>query len=124
MQCDTPNAVYDGNSVDDDEGIPIVISSRWRLADMVARNYGMQAYLVDCGDPEEDPRLPRWMVCIQSECKHWSVPWIIANPRRFHEGLTAAYTLLEQSFSSGKTLGELLVSHASENEGPARPINP
>lgn len=121
MQCDTPKAVFDGNSVDDDDGIPIVVKSRWRLADSVARAFGMQAYLVDCGDPEKDcPTAPRWMVCVQSDCKQWSVPWLILNPRRFHDGLTALYTLLEQTFPSGKTLGELLVTVGSLDAGPVR----
>lgn len=124
MQCDIPKAVYDGNSVDDDDGIPVVIQSRWRLADCVARSYGMQAFLVDCGVPEKDcPSSPRWMVCVQSECKHWSVPWLISNPRRFHDGLTALYSLLEQVFPSGKTLGEILVSIGQLEQGPSRPVS-
>lgn len=123
MQLDSPKAVFDGNSVDEDDGIPVVISSRWRLADNVARAYGMQAYLVDCGDPEKEfPTAPRWMVCVQSDCKQWSVPWIIQNPRRFHDGLTALYTLLEQVFPVGKTMGELLVSSGPLEPGPLGPF--
>jgi hypothetical protein len=124
MQCDNPTAVFDGNAVDEDDGIPVVVSSRWRLADTVARNYGLQAFLVDCGDPDKEfPTAPRWTIVVQSDCKHWSVPWIIENPRRFHDGLTALYTLLEQMFPSGKTLGELLVSHGDLEPGPLGPTS-
>lgn len=119
MQCDNPTAIFDGNAIDEDDGIPVVVRSRWRLADCVARAYGMQAYLVDCGDPEKDhPTAPRWMICVQSDCRQWSVPWLVTNPRKFHDGLTALYTLLEQTFPTGKTLGELLVSFGSLEPGP------
>lgn len=109
--------------VDYYERLPVVIRSRWRLAERIAIEAGLTVYLVE--DDEEPHHSPyKYTLLFQSECKHWSVPVTISSHKRFSTGLQAIYTLLFHFFPGMKSFerimaeGESSVSVALSDGGP------
>lgn len=107
MQQDNFGVVDDDSVAIDDDEVPVVIISRYRLAERIAGAYGLSTFLVV--DEEKSSPYDKYTVMVRSDCRYFSVFWVINNPKRFHEGLVALHALLEQNYPSGKTLGELLV---------------
>lgn len=97
--------------LDDDSTVPVVIVSRYRLAERVASRYGCETYLVV--DEEQSSAYNRYQIHVRSPDLTLSVTWVIYNPRSFHKGLTALHEFLEQNYPIGKTLGEILISAES-----------
>jgi hypothetical protein len=114
MQKEISGVISDDSVIIDEDQVPAVFVSRYRLAERVVSPYGLVVYLVV--DEEQSSSSERYSILVRSEDLLFSVPWVISNPRRFHEGLTALHTLCEQYYPLGKTLGELLVS--GEVTGP------
>jgi hypothetical protein len=108
MQHEESGVISDDSVIIDEDQVPAVYVSRYRLAERVCSPYGLIVYLVV--DEEKSSSFERYSIITRTEDHMFSVPWNISNPRRFHDGLVALHTLCEQYNPLGKTLGELLVS--------------
>jgi len=116
MQSTDPSSETLGRLVQVDEDmVPVVIISRYRLAERVVQPYGLDAFLVV--DEAETSSMSRYSIICRTHCNTISVPWVIHNPRRFHDGLVALHKILELNFPLGFTLGELLVQGELERPG-------
>jgi len=106
--------------LDDDSSVPVVIVSRYRLAQRVASMYGCETFLVV--DEERSSLYERYEIHVRAPDVSLSVTWKISNPRLFHKGLSALHEFLEQNYPLGKTLGEVLILGEIGRQGPDGPM--
>lgn len=119
LKDETKAKIYEMMNLDDGSSVPVVIVSRYRLAQRVASLYGCETFLVvDEGQPS---LYDKYEIHVRAGDASLYVTWKVSNPRSFHRGLSALHEFLEQNRPLGKTLGEVLITGEVCGRGPPGP---